>query len=101
MSTVSPVAKAILARMLARQPAAPVAIPAPPVRPVRIQRAAMRPRGRPEYAYEMRHYGASPRLRYQVLYDGVQMPIYKYTKIRGRRGAQKPRYKTEHAHRRI
>lgn len=110
---VSELAKTILAKMLGRNKptTAEVATHAsnsPPansgvVQPVVVERVAMRPRGAQEYAYEMRHFRKSYRVRMETIWldDDDVFPQTRYVRIRGRRPARKPRYKTEHSRRRL
>lgn len=109
---VSGTAKAILARMLGRSKTVTAVTKStstaesPPAvtatgQPVIVERATMRPRGRREYQYELRN-EKSNRVRVERLWiAGHEHPLYRYTRIRGRRSSKKPRYKTEHARRRI
>lgn len=107
---VSEMARAILARMLGRNntrttTAVTATLPQPvtePQAPVVVERSQMRPRGRREYGYEVRHFGKTHRVRAESIWseDNV-FPRIRYVRIRGRRPARKPRYKTEHSRRRI
>lgn len=107
---VSEMARAILARMLGRNNTrATTAVTAPlpqpvtePLAPVVVERSQMRPRGRREYAYELRHFRKTHRVREAWFWSADSMsPRVRYVRIRGRRPARKPRYKTEHARRRL
>ncbi|TXH12272.1 MAG: hypothetical protein E6R03_13205 [Hyphomicrobiaceae bacterium] len=107
---VSVTAKAILARMLGRNntratAAVTALLPQPttePRAPVVVERSQMRPRGRREYAYEVRNFGKTYRVREEWVWaEDSEYPQVRYVRIRGRRPARKPRYKTEHSRRRV
>lgn len=107
---VSEMARAILARMLGRNntrttTAVTAILPQPatePPAPVVVERSQMRPRGRREYGYELRHFGKTHRVREEWIWsEDSEYPRVRYVRIRGRRPARKPRYKTEHSRRRV